>query len=67
MDGKCYKITQTILNSENSTIPSNYITCQDVFHGNKTKSHKQLNWREKNWWKKQKKFAYNKTFINSSV
>ena len=41
MDGKCYKITQTILNSENSSIPSNYITCQDVFHGNKTKSDKQ--------------------------
>ena len=41
MAGKCYKITQTILNSENSTIPSNYITCQDVFHGNETKSDKQ--------------------------
>ena len=43
------------------------VTCQDVFHGNRTKSHKQHNCREKNWWKKQKKFAYNKTFINSSV
>ena len=43
MDGKCYKITETvlnfyslILNKEGCTGPSNSVTCQDALQGNKT-------------------------------